>query len=106
MGSKGVTRIGDKTTGHGPYKPRATHAAGAGGSTTVFADNLGVNRQGDTWFPHTPPPNDSHANQDNQTTTNGSGTVFADGKPVARIGDTVDGADKIAGGSATVFAGD
>lgn len=107
MGSKGVTTVGDKTTGHGPYKPRATKPAPAGGNgNNVYVDGKLVNTVDSTWAPHTPPPNDVHANQDNQLTTSGSGTVYVGGKKVARIGDTVDGADKIAGGSGTVFAGD
>lgn len=114
MGSKGITRETDKTTGHGPYKPRATKGSGVGCSTTVFADALGVNRVGDQWNAHgsspryTGDPHPGDSSNDNKTIT-GSSTVFADGKAVARIGDQVDttiGGDKIAGGSATVFAGD
>lgn len=114
MSSKGVTRETNKTTGHGPYQPRATKGPGLGCSTTVFADSLGVNRVGDQWnahgagprYPGDPHPGDS--SNDNKTIT-GSSTVFADSKAVARIGDQVDntiGGDTIAGGSATVFAGD
>jgi hypothetical protein len=109
MSSKAVTRVGDKTVGHGPYKPRATKGAGVGGSSDVFANNLGVNRVGDLWAPHTPSPNDRHAND-----TDGSpdatndipdACVFANNKGVARVGDKVED-DKIAGGSPDVFVGD
>ncbi len=115
MGSKGVTRVTDKTTGHGPYKPRATKSQGeGGGSPDVYANNLAVNRVDDSWqahggnpkFPGDPHPGD--ASNNNKTIT-GSSTVFANNKPLARIGDqvdTVDGGDKIAGGSPNVFAGD
>jgi hypothetical protein len=54
MSSQPVTRINDKTTGHGNYKPRATlEAAGApgeiiGGSDNVKVNNKGVNRVGDS----------------------------------------------------------
>lgn len=99
MSSKPVTRLGDKSTGHGPYKPRASTA----GSGDVFANSKGVVRVGDTWAPHTPPPNDVHAGQ-THTTSAGSGTVFANNKPVARITDPVE-ADTIAAGSPNVFAG-
>ena len=108
MGSKGVTRETDKTTGHGPYKPRATKGPGAGCSTTVFANNLGVNRTGDGWNAHGSSPaynGDPHPGQTSHVTGPGSSTVFADGLAVARIGDPVEG-DKIAGGSPNVFAGD
>lgn len=99
MGSQPVTTIGKKTTGHGPYKPRASTS----GSGDVKVNNIGVVRQGDNWAPHTPPPPDIHAGQTHQT-SNGSATVFANGKPLARIGDPVED-DTIAGGSSNVFAG-
>lgn len=99
MGSQPVTRLGDKTTGHGPYKPRAS----TGASGDVKVNGIGVVRQGDTWAPHTPPPNDVHAGQVH-TTSAGSATVFANNKAVARIGDPVE-ADTIAAGSGNVFAG-
>jgi uncharacterized Zn-binding protein involved in type VI secretion len=113
MGSKGVARQSDGTTGHGPYAPRTTKGAGVGGSSTVFADNLGVNRVDDQWNAHgsspryTGDPHPGDSSGDNKTIT-GSSTVFANNKAVARIGDQVDttiGGDKIAGGSGTVFAG-
>jgi hypothetical protein len=109
MSSKGITRVTDKTTGHGPYKPRATKGAGVGGSSDVFANNLGVNRVGDGWAPHTPSPNDRHANDTDGSpdVTNDipNASVFANNKAVARIGDKVE-ADTIAGGSTNVFVGD
>jgi len=119
MTSKAVTRVGDKTVGHGLYKPRATlDSTGApdsnvGGSNNVLANNKGVNRVGDRWKPHTPNPNDRHAND---TDTSGpdltiepspSTDVYANGKRVARVGDKADKeGDKIAGGSPNVFIGD
>lgn len=108
MSSKAVTRVTDKTVGHGPYKPRATKGAGVGGSSDVFANNLGVNRTGDLWDPHGTPPNNTHARD-----TDGSpdatndvpdASVFANNKAVARVGDKVE-ADTIAGGSPDVFVG-
>ena len=98
-----VTRLGDKTTGHGPYKPRAS----TGASGDVKVNNLGVNRVGDGWAPHGSSPayrGDPHPGQGNHTTSAGSGTVFANGKAIARIGDPVEG-DTIAAGSSNVFAG-
>jgi uncharacterized Zn-binding protein involved in type VI secretion len=116
MTSKAVTRVGDKTVGHGPYKPRATKGAGVGGSSDVFANNLGVNRVGDLWEPHGTPPNLPGAAGQHATDTDGSpdatndlpnACVFANTKGVARVGDTVDSLnDTIAGGSPNVFIGD
>ena len=99
MSGQPVTTIGKKTTGHGPYKPRASTS----GSGDVKVNGIGVVRQGDTWAPHTPPPNDIHAGE-THTTTSGSATVFANNKPLARIGDPVE-SDTIAGGSSNVFSG-
>jgi hypothetical protein len=115
MTSKAVTRVGDKTVGHGPYKPRATlDGTGApdsnvGGSNNVFANNKGVNRVGDRWKPHTPNPNDLHANDNDGSPdlTNDlpNAAVFANNKGVSRVGDKVED-DTIAGGSPNVFVGD
>jgi len=116
MTSKAVTRVGDKTVGHGPYKPRATKGAGVGGSSDVFANNLGVNRVGDLWEPHGTPPNLPGTAGQHATDTDGNpdatndipnAAVFANNKGVARVGDTVDNLnDTIAGGSPNVFVGD
>lgn len=100
---KPVTRVTDKTTGHGPYKPRPA----VQGSPNVLVNNLAVNRVGDLWAPHGSSPaynGDPHPGESNHTTSAGSGTVFANGKPIARIGDPVEG-DTIAAGSTNVFAG-
>jgi uncharacterized Zn-binding protein involved in type VI secretion len=115
MTSKAVTRVGDKTVGHGPYKPRATlDSIGApdsnvGGSNDVFVNNKGVNRVGDRWKPHTPSPNDLHANDNDGspdlTLDIPNAAVFANNKGVARVGDKVED-DTIAGGSPNVFIGD
>jgi uncharacterized Zn-binding protein involved in type VI secretion len=97
-----VTRLGDKTTGHSTYKPRAA----TGASPNVFANNIAVNRVGDGWAPHGGDPayrGDPHPSEAH-TTSSGSGTVFANSKGIARIGDAVEG-DTIAAGSSNVFAG-
>jgi len=98
-----ITRVGDKTTGHSSYRPRAA----IGGSPDVFVNNIAVNRVGDGWAPHGASPafrGDPHPGEGNHTTSAGSGTVFANGKAVARIGDPVAG-DTIGAGSPNVFAG-
>jgi len=97
--SQPVTRKGDKTTGHGPWQPRPS----TGASGDVFANNIGVVREGDTWAPHNGSPSGPHRSEIGYTSA-GSGTVFANNKAVARIGDPVE-ADTIAAGSTTVFAG-
>jgi uncharacterized Zn-binding protein involved in type VI secretion len=103
MASKPITRLGDKTIGHGPYFPRASVEA----SSNVLVNNKGVHRVGDKWAPHNGKPNNSHAKDATHTTTAGSNSVFANNKAVARIGDPVDpDGDTIAEGSENVFAGD
>ena len=99
MPTKPVTRKGDKTTGHGPYKPRASTS----GSPDVFVNNIAVVRVDDTWAPHGTPPNDTHAGEVHKTSS-GSATVFVNKKAIARIGDAVE-ADTIAAGSSNVLAG-
>jgi len=94
-----VTRIGDGSTGHGPWPPRPS----TGGSGDVYANGIGVVRQGDTWRPHNAGPNAPHKGEIGITSA-GSGTVFANTKPIARIGDPVED-DAIAAGSPNVFAG-
>jgi uncharacterized Zn-binding protein involved in type VI secretion len=97
-----VTRLGDKTTGHGPYKPRPA----TGASPDVFVNNIAVNRLGDTWAPHGGDPayrGDPHPGQIGNTTA-ASGTVFVNGKAITRIGDAVE-ADTVAAGSPNVNAG-
>jgi uncharacterized Zn-binding protein involved in type VI secretion len=100
---KPVTRKGDKSTGHGPYIPRAC----IGASGNVFVNNIPVHRVSDGWAPHGANPaypGDPHPGEGFHTTSAGSGTVFANNLAVARIGDPVE-ADTIAAGSTNVFAG-
>ena len=100
---KPITRIGDKTTGHSTYKPRAAKE----GSADVFVNNIGVNRVDDLWHPHGSAPayrGDPHPGETTHKTTAGSTTVFINNKGAARIGDPVEG-DTIAAGSPNVFAG-
>ena len=107
MPAKPVTREKDKTSGHGPYSPRATKGPGAGCSTNVFANNLGVVHKDTEWQAHGGTEaysGDPHPYQTNHKTTGGSSTVYVNNKPIARIGDAVEG-DTIAMGSKNVFAG-
>lgn len=109
MADKPAARAGDKTSGHGPYAPRANKGEGPGASSDVKINNKGANRKGDEWLPHNPPPNNQHAAGTDyvQKTEEGSASVFINNLPAARIGDAVDkDGDKIAGGSPDVFIGD
>ena len=97
--SQPVTRLGDMSTGHGPWLPRPN----TGASDNVIANNLGVVRVGDTWAPHNGVPNGVHRGEIG-ISSSGSGTVFANNKAVVRIGDAIEG-DTVAAGSGNVFAG-
>jgi uncharacterized Zn-binding protein involved in type VI secretion len=95
-----VTRQTDSfSTGH----PCVSTSQLTDPSTDVFANGLGVERQGDpsvehyykvgkNCVPHT------------VTITGGSSTVFVNGKPIARVGDAID-LGQITDGSGDVFAG-
>jgi uncharacterized Zn-binding protein involved in type VI secretion len=68
----------------------------------VFANGLGVERQGDPTVVHRLTGRNcsvSHAAAVNA----GSGNVFVNNKPIARVGDSAD-AGSITSGSSTVFA--
>ena len=90
-----VTRIGD---------PDVTHCTGmvrAVGSGNVFANSIGISRQGDVNTGHKLPgvPCPSHA----APISSGSSTVFVNSKQCGRIGDPT--CTSVAGGSPNVFAG-
>ena len=95
-----VARIGDSiSTGHGC--DGTTTLTGPSGN--VFANSIGVERQGDPTVVHRLTGKNcsvSHAAAVNA----GSGTVFVNNKPIARIGDSAD-AGSITAGSRNVFAG-
>jgi len=94
-----VTRLGDICTGHGCWPPRPNVEA----SADVFANGIGVHRQGDAWMPHTCPEiPETHAG----SLAAGSSAVYANGKQVGRIGDPVSCGSAVATGSPNVFAGD
>ena len=95
-----VARIGDSTTtGHACD----TVSTVIGPSTNVFANGLGVERQGDPVAPHTIlvglscVPHSAVINV-------GSSKVFINGIPCARVGDSTDGG-AITSGSSNVYAG-
>lgn len=102
-----VTRLGDSTTGICDVgAPCCSHSRSGTNSVVsgnVFANGLGVHRQGDTG-----PCNCPHGGT--FQTTGGSGTVFVNGKPITRIGDgtvcvSCGQSGSHTAGSSNVFAG-
>lgn len=90
-----VTRLGDLCTGHGCWPPRPNNQA----SPDVYANNIAVHRQGDSWAVHC--CGSCHAG----VCSSGSSTVYVNNKQIARIGDPVSCGSTIAEGSPNVFAG-
>jgi|TARA_R110001592_G_scaffold104980_1_gene295275 uncharacterized Zn-binding protein involved in type VI secretion len=92
-----VTRIGDADVTHCSGMTRAA------GSSNVFANGIGVSRQGDNNTGHLLPgaPCPSHA----APITTGSTTVFVNGKGCGRVGDGITSCTSVAAGSSDVFAG-
>ena len=92
-----VTRIGDADVAHCSGMTRAE------GSGDVFANDIGVSRQGDNNTGHLLPgdPCPSHS----APIAVGSTTVFVNDKGCGRIGDSISGCTSVAAGSADVFAG-
>ena len=91
-----VTRIGDADVTHCTGMTRAV------GSGNVFANGIGVSRQGDNTthlLPGVPCP--PHA----APIAAGSSTVFVNGKGCGRVGDGISGCTSVAAGSPNVFAG-
>jgi uncharacterized Zn-binding protein involved in type VI secretion len=94
-----VARNGDPTTtGHGC--DATTTVTGPSGD--VFANNLGVERQGDPTVVHRLTGKDCSVTHTAAINV-GSGNVFVNGKPIARVGDSTDGG-AITAGSPNVFA--
>ena len=92
-----VTRIGDADVAHCSGMTRAQ------GSSNVFANGIGVSRQGDVNTTHLLPGDPCPAHT--AGITSGSGTVFVNGKGCGRIGDGISACTSVAAGSSNVFAG-
>ena len=92
-----VTRIGDADVAHCSCMTRAV------GSGDVFANGIGISRQGDVNTVHLLPgaPCPPHS----APIASGSGTVFVNGKGCGRVGDGISGCTSVAAGSSNVFAG-
>ena len=92
-----VTRIGDADVLHCSVPTRAV------GSGDVFANSIGVSRQGDVNTAHLLPgaPCPTHA----KGIASGSSTVKVNGKGCGRVGDGITACTSVAAGSSNVFAG-
>lgn len=88
-----ISRIGDVNSAGGAI---------INGSSTVFANGIGVGLQSSVITPH-PPYGLPHPPHRAATTTNGSTTVFADGKPVLKVGSGVTCGHNIVQGSPNIF---
>jgi uncharacterized Zn-binding protein involved in type VI secretion len=96
---KSVVRFGD---------PDVAHCSGMtrkGKSSNVFANGIGVSRQGDVNTTHLLPPNIPPCGTHSAGITTGSTTVFANGKGLGRRGDAISGCTSCGQGSTNVFAG-
>ena len=92
-----VSRIGDADVAHCSGMTRAV------GSGDVFANGIGISRQGDVNTVHLLPgaPCPPHS----APIASGSSTVFVNGKGCGRVGDGISGCTSVAAGSGNVFAG-
>ena len=92
-----VTRISDADVAHCSGMTRAV------GSGDVFANGIGISRQGDVNTVHLLPgaPCPPHS----APIASGSSTVFVNGKGCGRVGDGISGCTSVAAGSSNVFAG-
>tara|TARA_X000001316_G_C921787_1_gene36365 strand:+ start:2608 stop:2913 length:306 start_codon:yes stop_codon:yes gene_type:complete len=97
-----VTRIGDKDVKH------CTPMTRQGGSSDVFANGIGISRQGDNNTVHNGPghtPSHPSCTAHAAPIAKGSSTVFVNGKGCGRVGDAISGCTAVAQGSPNVFAG-
>jgi uncharacterized Zn-binding protein involved in type VI secretion len=95
-----VARQGDSfSTGHGCTGQSTL----TGPSGDVFADGIGVERQGDPCVEHTI-KSGKRCVPHVVNISSGSGSVFVNGRPIARVGDSID-AGSITSGSPSVTAG-
>ena len=94
-----VTRAGDADVTH------CTGMVRAGKSSDVFANGIGVSRQGDHNTGHLLPPDIPPCPGHSAPIATGSTTVFVNSKGCGRIGDGISGCTSVAAGSSNVFAG-
>ena len=94
-----VTRFGDADVTHCTGMTRLDK------SSNVFANNIGVSRQGDNNTAHLLPPDVPPCPGHSAPIASGSSTVKVNGKGCGRIGDGITGCTSVAAGSPDVFAG-
>ena len=94
---KSVVRFGDADVSHCSGMTRL------GKSSNVFANGIGVSRQGDVNTTHKLPPIPCLSHKAGITT--GSTTVFTNNKGTGRTGDAISGCTVCGDGSTNVFAG-
>ena len=94
-----VTRAGDADVTH------CTGMTRAGKSSDVFANGIGVSRQGDNNTAHLLPPDIPPCPGHSAPIASGSSTVFVNNKGCGRVGDGISGCTSVAAGASTVFAG-
>ena len=91
-----VCRIGDRCSGHGCFPPRVNDE----GSSSVFANAIGVHRRGDHWVTHC-----CGSSCHDSSLARGSTTVYANGIQLGRIADPVACGSAVIEGSPNVYAG-
>jgi len=94
-----MARVGDQTSGHGPYPPNVLAGPGA---STVMLEGKPAALVGDGTVSPCIAPNSPVLTG---TIIQGSPTATAMGKPIARIGDMLSCGCMITGGGGTVGAG-
>ena len=94
-----VTRFGDADVTHCTGMTRLDK------SSDVFANNIGVSRQGDNNTAHLLPPDVPPCPGHSAPIASGSSTVKVNGQGCGRIGDGITGCTSVAAGSSDVFAG-
>ena len=94
-----VTRFGDADVTHCTGMTRLDK------SSNVFANNIGVSRQGDNNTAHLLPPDVPPCPGHSAPIASGSSTVKVNGQGCGRIGDGITGCTSVAAGSSNVFAG-
>ena len=94
-----VTRFGDADVTHCTPMTRLNK------SSDVFANNIGVSRQGDNNTAHLLPPDVPPCPGHSAPIAVGSTTVFVNNKGCGRVLDSITGCTSVAAGSPNVFAG-
>jgi uncharacterized Zn-binding protein involved in type VI secretion len=95
--TRAACRLGDVTSGHGPYPSRPSNEA----SPDTFVNGIRAMRKGDQFVIHC-----VGASCHRLGMNRGSGTVFINNKDAIRIGDPVDCGEVMVVGSHDTFIGD